>query len=211
MYIAPSILSADFTKLEEDIKRVSNAKVLHIDVMDGVFVKNISFGPGIQGQIRKKFDMTFDTHLMIIDPIKYIEEFYKQGSDMITFHLESDSNIDDTIDKIHSFGIKAGLSIKPNTKVEELIPYLNKIDLILIMSVEPGFGGQKFMPSALDKIEFLNSYRKEHNLNYLISVDGGINEETLPLVKKAGIDIAVMGSYIFKLSNPNEKILELEA
>jgi ribulose-phosphate 3-epimerase len=207
MKVAPSILSADFTKLEESVKRVDHATFLHIDVMDGIFVPNISFGPSIQKQIRAKYpDMVFDTHLMIIDPIKYIKEFADAGSDFITFHIEAKSDINETIDLIHSYGLKAGISIKPNTNPEVLIPYLDKLDLVLVMSVEPGFGGQKFMPNSLDKIKWLDEYKNQHNLSYIISVDGGINKDTYPLVEEAGANLAVMGSFLFKAENPNEWI-----
>ena len=211
MKVAPSILSADFTQLENSINRTSKATYLHIDVMDGVFVPNISFGQSIQKQIRPKFpNMIFDTHLMIIDPIKYIKDFANAGSDYITFHVEAKSDVNETIDLIHSLNKKAGISIKPNTNPEVLIPYLNKLDLVLVMSVEPGFGGQKFMPNSLDKISFLKDYREKNNLHYLISVDGGINEQTYELVEKAGADLAVMGSFLYKSSNPNEWITKIE-
>lgn len=207
MKVAPSILSADFTKLEESVKRVDHATFLHVDVMDGIFVPNISFGPSIQKQIRAKYpDMVFDTHLMIIDPIKYIKEFADAGSDFITFHIEAKSDINETIDLIHSYGLKAGISIKPNTNPEVLIPYLDKLDLVLVMSVEPGFGGQKFMSNSLDKIKWLDEYKNQHNLSYIISVDGGINKDTYPLVEEAGANLAVMGSFLFKAENPNEWI-----
>lgn len=212
MKIAPSILSADFKALENSINKVNKASVLHIDVMDGIFVPNISFGQGIQKQIRSSFkNMIFDTHLMIIDPIKYIKDFVDAGSDYITFHIEAKSDINQTIDLIHSYNKKAGLSIKPNTNWEDLKPYLNKIDLILVMSVEPGFGGQSFMPNSIEKIKCLYDYKKEHNLNYLISVDGGINNETYKFVKDAGCDLAVMGSYLFKQENPNLIIERIES
>lgn len=212
MKIAPSILSADFKALENSINKVNKASILHIDVMDGIFVPNISFGQGIQKQIRSSFkNMIFDTHLMIIDPIKYIKDFVDAGSDYITFHIEAKSDINQTIDLIHSYNKKAGISIKPNTNWEDLKPYLNKIDLILVMSVEPGFGGQSFMPNSIEKIKCLYDYKKEHNLNYLISVDGGINNETYKFVKDAGCDLAVMGSYLFKQENPNLIIERIES
>ena len=211
MKVAPSILSADFSQLEESINRTNSASILHIDIMDGVFVPNISFGPMVQKSIRDKFsDKIFDTHLMIIDPIKYIDSFAKAGSDYITFHIEAKSNIDETIDLIHSYGIKAGISIKPNTNPNVLIPYLKKLDLVLVMSVEPGFGGQKFMSNSIDKIKWLDNYRRENNLSYLISVDGGINSETYKYVEDANCDIAVMGSFIFKQESPNEWIKKIE-
>lgn len=212
MKVAPSILSADFSNLETSINRVNSSSILHIDIMDGVFVPNISFGAMIQKSIRKKFpNHIFDTHLMIIDPIKYVKDFHDAGSDYLTFHIEAKSDIKETIDLIHSYGMKAGISIKPNTNAEVLIPYLDILDLVLVMSVEPGFGGQSFMPNSLEKIEWLYEYRNKHNLNYLISVDGGINDKTYELVLGKGTDIAVMGSFIFKQENPNKWIEEIES
>lgn len=211
MKVAPSILSADFSSLKESVSRVSKASILHIDVMDGIFVPNISFGAMVQKSIRKDFkDQIFDTHLMIIDPIKYVKDFKDAGSDYLTFHIEAKSDIKDTIDLIHKYNMKAGISIKPNTNPSVLIPYLNDLDLVLVMSVEPGFGGQSFMPNSIDKIKWLNNYRKENNLNYLISVDGGINKDTYKFVMEAGSDIAVMGSFIFKQEKPNEWITKIE-
>ncbi len=211
MKVAPSILSADFSSLKESVSRVSKASILHIDVMDGIFVPNISFGAMVQKSIRKDFkDQIFDTHLMIIDPIKYVKDFKDAGSDYLTFHIEAKSDIKETIDLIHKYDMKAGISIKPNTDPSVLIPYLKDLDLVLVMSVEPGFGGQSFMPNSIDKIKWLNNYRKENNLNYLISVDGGINKDTYGFVMEAGSDIAVMGSFIFKQEMPNEWITKIE-
>ncbi len=211
MKVAPSILSADFSSLKESVSRVSKASILHIDVMDGIFVPNISFGAMVQKSIRKDFkDQIFDTHLMIIDPIKYVKDFKDAGSDYLTFHIEAKSDIKETIDLIHKYDMKAGISIKPNTDPSVLIPYLKDLDLVLVMSVEPGFGGQSFMPNSIDKIKWLNNYRKENNLNYLISVDGGINKDTYKFVMEAGSDIAVMGSFIFKQEMPNEWITKIE-
>lgn len=210
MIISPSILSADFSKLREEIESVSNAPFLHIDVMDGVFVPNISFGAKIQKEIRPHFkDIVFDTHLMIIDPIKYIKDFADAGSDYITFHVESNSNVIDTINEIKKYNIKAGISIKPNTSVSEIVPYLKDLDMVLVMSVEPGFGGQKFMPNSLDKIKELVKLRKEKNLNFIINVDGGINGETINFVKEAGTDVAVAGSYLFNQTDRKAAIEKL--
>lgn len=210
MIISPSILSADFSKLKEEIDTVSTAEFLHIDVMDGVFVPNISFGAKIQKEIRPHFkNMVFDTHLMIIDPIKYIKDFADAGSDYITFHLESNSNVLDTIEEIKKYNIKVGISIKPNTPVSELEKYLDKLDMVLVMSVEPGFGGQSFIPSAIDKIKRLNELKQMHGYNYLINVDGGINSETSKLVGEAGTDIIVVGSYLFKQEDRKAMIRKL--
>lgn len=212
MIVAPSILAADFTNLKEDIKRTTDAEVkyLHIDIMDGHFVPNISFGPSIVKQIRHLSNAIFDVHLMISEPEKYVNTFIDSGADSITFHYEVNNDHHKMIDLIHKKNIKCGISIKPNTSVTVLIPYLEKLDLVLIMSVEPGFGGQKFMESALEKIKFLDEYRKNNNLNYLIEVDGGINLDTAKLVKDAGVDLIVAGTYLFKANDFTNKVKELE-
>lgn len=212
MIVAPSILAADFTNLKEDIRRTTDAEVkyLHIDIMDGHFVPNISFGPSIVKQIRHLSNAIFDVHLMISKPEKYVDTFIDSGADSITFHYEVKNDHQKLIDLIHKKNIKCGISIKPNTSATVLIPYLEKLDLVLIMSVEPGFGGQKFMESALEKIKFLDEYRKKNNLNYLIEVDGGINLDTAKLVKKAGADLIVAGTYLFKANDFTSKVKELE-
>ena len=215
MYIAaPSILSADFSKLLEEVKDVSSAKFLHIDVMDGHFVPNITIGPLIVKSIKGKVDMVFDCHLMISDPKKYTESFALAGADIITFHYEALKNkeeILELIEYIKSFNVKAGISIKPNTSVDVLDDeILSKVDLVLVMSVEPGFGGQKFMPSALPKIKTLSTLKKEKNYNYIIEVDGGINSDTLPLVKEVGIEAIVAGTFVFKSTDREKTIKEIE-
>lgn len=215
MYIAaPSILSADFSKLLEEVKDVSSAKFLHIDVMDGHFVPNITIGPLIVKSIKGKVDMVFDCHLMISDPKKYTESFALAGADIITFHYEalnSKEEILDLIDYIHSFKIHAGISIKPNTSVDVLDEeILSKVDLVLVMSVEPGFGGQKFMENSLPKIKKLRELKDNFKYNYIIEVDGGINKETAVLVKVAGVEAIVAGTYVFKSQNRKETIKELE-
>lgn len=210
MIISPSILSADFKKLESSINEVKNAPFLHIDIMDGEFVPNISFGPMVQLQIRPSFkEQVFDTHLMIIHPQNYIDAFAKAGSDYITFHIEADCDAKEVIDKIHSLNIKAGLSIKPGTSVDKIKPYLPYLDMVLVMSVEPGFGGQSFMDNSIPKISELKRLREENDYNYLISVDGGINDKTIKLVANAGVDVAVVGSYLFKQTNKEEEIEKL--
>lgn len=210
MIISPSILSADFKKLESSISEVKNAPFLHIDIMDGEFVPNISFGPMVQAQIRPSFkEQVFDTHLMIEHPQNYIEAFAKAGSDYITFHIEADCDAKEVIDKIHSLNIKAGLSIKPGTSVDVIKPYLPYLDMVLVMSVEPGFGGQSFMDNSIPKISELKRLREENDYNYLISVDGGINDKTIKLVANAGVDVAVIGSYLFKQANKEEEIEKL--
>lgn len=200
--VSPSLLSADFAYLNDELKKVSDssAEWIHLDIMDGVFVPNLSFGMPVIASIRKVSSLFFDVHLMIEDPIKYVEEFSKAGADAITFHYESKSDVQKTIDKIHSLGKKAGLSIKPNTPAEEIIPFLKDLDLVLVMSVEPGFGGQSFMDSCLPKIRLL----REKAPNIHISVDGGINAQTAKLCREAGADVLVAGSYFFGAKNLSE-------
>lgn len=193
--ISPSILSSDFSKLGKDIEAIENggAEYVHIDVMDGVFVPNISIGSCVQKSIRKQSKMVFDTHLMIIDPIRYVDDFYKAGSDIITIHYESCDNVEETLSKIRSLGIKAGLSIKPKTPVSVIKPLLGKFDMLLIMSVEPGFGGQSFIPESLEKIKEARAIAPDLD----IEVDGGINENNINSVVKAGANILVAGSAVF--------------
>lgn len=208
--ISPSILSCDFANMKEDIKTITNfVEYLHIDVMDGVFVNNISIGIPVVKALRPHFDVVFDTHLMIVNPERYIKQFAEAGSDIITFHLEATDDSHHVIDLIHSYNVKAGISIKPKTNVEELIPYLDKVELILIMSVEPGFGGQKFDPSALEKISWLKNMKEEKGYTYEIEVDGGINGDTGKLCKDSGVDVLVSGSYIFNKDNREEAINSL--
>ena len=208
--VAPSILSADFSKLLEEVKSVESAEFLHIDVMDGHFVPNITIGPLVVGSIKGKVDMVFDVHLMISDPKKYAIEFINNGADYIVFHYEalsSNEEILELINFVHANNTKVGISVKPNTDVKVLEPYLDLIDMALVMSVEPGFGGQSFMPNSLDKIKYLKSKKEEKNYKYLIEVDGGVNEKTAPLVKEAGVEVIVAGTYVFK-SNDRKATIE---
>lgn len=203
MIIAPSLLSMDFTQTLSQLKEIkeSQATWLHFDVMDGHFVPNLSFGPDICAQIRKHSDLFMDVHIMVSDPHYFSDVFIRAGADLITFHLEacaSEEEVLSVIQKIRDKGVKVGLSIKPDTDVKSLIPFISKIDLILIMSVNPGYGGQSFIPNALDKIAFLRYYIDLNKLSCLIEVDGGINADTAKLVLDAGVDVLVSGSYIFK-------------
>lgn len=205
--ISPSLLAADFSCLDREIKRMEDAGAdcLHLDIMDGVFVPNISFGIPVISSIRSRTELPFDLHLMITQPILYVEPFAKAGADWITFHLESESDPGKTLEEIHRLGKKAGLSIRPGTPVEELYPYLDALDLVLIMSVEPGFGGQAFLDSCLPKISAL----RERAPSLRISVDGGINMETGRLCREAGADMLVAGSYLFRAKNPTESLQSL--
>jgi ribulose-phosphate 3-epimerase len=204
MIIAPSILSADFGKLADSIEVVNEAEWLHVDVMDGHFVPNISLGPVVVKGLRKYTSQVLDTHLMISDPLKYAKEFVNAGSDRITFHIETVDDPKYVIDMLHEMNVAVGVSIKPKTSVKAIKSILPFIDQVLVMSVEPGFGGQTFMPSALDKIKELAMLKKTMNPNLLIAVDGGINAETGQACKEAGANVLIAGSYIFKADNPKK-------
>ena len=199
MILAPSMLSADFKELGKEIQTIeeNGAKYLHFDVMDGIFVPNLSFGAPVLASIRPATKMVCDAHLMITEPIRYIEAFAKAGADLITIHLEACEDVGATIAKIRECGVKVGISICPDTPVSDLEPYVDKVDMVLIMSVHPGFGGQKFILASLDKIRELKKMLTEKQLDVDIQVDGGIYQSNVADVIEAGANIIVAGSAVF--------------
>ena len=198
--LSPSILAADFKNLGQQIIDVdtAGAQYIHIDVMDGTFVPSISFGMPLIKSIRSATDKVFDVHLMIVDPLRYIKEFAEIGADIITFHLEAAPDVQAVIDEIHACGKKAGISIKPGTAAEELVPYLDKVDMILVMTVEPGFGGQPFIESSYDKIRAVRAMLAERGLDTDVQVDGGITKDNIRSVIEAGANVIVAGSTVYR-------------
>ena len=197
--LSPSILSADFARLGEDIKIIdeAGAEYIHVDVMDRLFVPSISFGMPVIKSIRKVIGKVFDVHLMINEPIRYIDEFVKAGADIITVHVEACSDVVATIEKIKASGVKAGITLNPDTPVSAISPYLDMVDMVLVMSVNPGYGGQKFIVTSIDKLKEVKKLKDDSGLGFDIEVDGGINVDNLPSVLEAGANVIVAGSAIF--------------
>lgn len=210
--VSPSILAADFANLQFEIEKVARAgaDMLHVDVMDGHFVPNISIGFPVLKSIRKVTELFFDVHLMISDPLNYIPKFAECGADGITFHFEAVDDPAQVISLIHTLGKKAGVSLKPATPASELYPYLNQLDMVLVMTVEPGFGGQSFMDDMLPKIRELRAEANRRSIPLDIEVDGGITEKTAPLVRAAGANVLVAGSFVFHSEDPAAAIASLK-
>ena len=211
-YISASILGADLLNLADECDRLkqNGVDMLHFDVMDGRFVDNISFGLPVLEKLNSYTDIFKDVHLMISDPLKYIDAFVKAGSDMITFHVESDSDPDAVIAAIKAAGIKCGISVKPKTPVEDIYKYLDRVDMVLVMTVEPGFGGQGFIPETAEKVRTLRKYITDNGLDTDIEVDGGINAKTISVVRDAGANVIVSGSYLFNAASMADAVRSLK-
>lgn len=199
------MLASDYTKMGESLRAVQAADWLHLDIMDGNFVPNISFGPDVVAALRPLTTMPFDVHLMLLHPKDYVEKFAKAGADILTFHVECSDDIGETIDRIERCGMKPSLSLKPGTPVEALFPYLDRLYMVLVMTVEPGFGGQKFMPEQLEKVRVLREKRPD----LVIEVDGGVNRETAAQCRAAGVDVAVAGTGVFRADDIPAEICAL--
>ena len=209
--IAPSILSADFANLERDIRRISTADYVHVDVMDGLFVPNITIGIPVVKSIRPTTDLPLDVHLMIVEPVRYVEQFCDAGADLVTVHVESDTeeNIHAAIDKIHAKGKRAGVVLKPATPAEAVLPFLPKVELILVMTVEPGFGGQSFMADQMGKVSDIRRLIDERNPACELEVDGGVGPDTFRTCIEAGANVLVAGSAVYKAPDIPARIAEL--
>ena len=209
--IAPSILSADFANLERDIQKISAADYVHVDVMDGLFVPNITIGIPVVQAIRPTTSLPLDVHLMIVEPVRYVEQFCDAGADIVTVHVESDTeeNTHAAIDKIHAKGKKAGVVVKPNTPAEAVLPFLEKVELILVMTVEPGFGGQSFMAHMMPKVAQIRAWIDEKNPACELEVDGGVAPDTCRTCIEAGANVLVAGSAVYKAADIPARIAEL--
>ncbi|MBE6601252.1 MAG: ribulose-phosphate 3-epimerase [Ruminococcaceae bacterium] len=211
IYIAPSLLAADFSNLQTEVKRIADAgaNYLHLDVMDGAFVPNISFGAPVISALRSQSNLIFDVHLMINDPIRYIDDFVKAGADIITIHVESCADPLGALRKIREKEVRAAIAISPATPVERILPYLSEVDMVLVMTVVPGFGGQAFIPETLDKVRAVKRHASLNHLSIDIEVDGGLNTQTIGLATEAGANVIVAGSAIFKSRKPRAVIDEM--
>ena len=207
MKIAPSVLTADFTNLKEELTSIQSADYIHLDIMDGHFVPNISFGPAITKSIEEQTHFPLDVHLMVTDPLQWVPKFSFPQVKFITVHIEA-NHIQETVLAIKKEHIGVGIALKPKTPVRSIMSYLNDVSLVLVMTVEPGFGGQSFMVDMMDKVRELVKIRKEQGLNFVIEIDGGVNEETVKIAKEAGVDIVVAGSYLFNMED-RQKGMEL--
>lgn len=210
--ISPSMLACDFAHLEEELDKCARggADMIHLDVMDGHFVPNLTFGAPLISNLRPYSSLPFDVHLMITDPLRYAEDFAKAGADLIVFHVESDSDPDATITRILSLGCKAGIALRPGTAAESVFPYLDRLSMLLVMTVEPGFGGQAFMQDMMPKLRLLRNHCDQKGLDINIQVDGGITPETIRTASQNGANVFVAGSAVFQSDNPRDAIRTLK-
>ena len=213
MKVSPSILTCDFAHAADEVRFVadSGADMVHLDVMDGVFVPNLSFGPPVIAALRPHTDLFFDVHLMMVQPRRLVPAFAKAGADLINIHLECDDPIRETLEDIRALGKQAAVTLKPATPAEEAFPYLDMVDMVLVMTVEPGFGGQSFMPDMMPKVTALREEITRRGLSVSIQVDGGIGAATAPIAAAAGADVAVMGSAVFNDPDPRSLVAQVQA